>query len=413
MKLKAGTVRESSIRQATITDYAFRLKAISAAPIADLPYRAQRLASLLADIVDAETEGGSLVLGNKYIDFQEWWKQLHVVLEELGFKRLGNGFFGAAYSHPLIPGRVIKVGYKKEDSAAAYVAFCRANAGLEGLPVIHHAQRHKACYTVVMDHLEKFKPGDASTEVEYQCAIAKSVILRDSDYYYDGEVTATTEQEAALKETCERIKSFFDGIARFDLHHENVMIHPKTGNLVVIDPVSYSECDRVSRNPWEGVDFDHLIDEIAGIRDQINIQRCKDRKARHVARPYNRKELRKDRKLVAKAKKASSENQRRWQAQRWQKERNIFRAEVFGHEDHMVNIWRCGGHRAAEEAQRRLGIEHDINDILAVAGHGKLKVDQWIDAQFDRTKPERPVAWGFRLFNVNGQAAERKLLKQL
>lgn len=56
--------------------------------------------------------------------------------------------------HELLPGRVIKVGFKKEDSGAAYVAFCRMHQGRVGIPNVYHVARHAGCYTVVLDELE-------------------------------------------------------------------------------------------------------------------------------------------------------------------------------------------------------------------------------------------------------------------
>ena len=51
------------------------------------------------------------------------------------YEHLGHGFFSAVYSEPEDNSVVYKVGFKKDDSGAAYAAFCRNNQRRAGIPI--------------------------------------------------------------------------------------------------------------------------------------------------------------------------------------------------------------------------------------------------------------------------------------
>ena len=101
------------------------------------------------------------------IDNQSWWPTFVCRLESMGFDLLGSGYFSAVFSHSDCPDLAFKVGFKKEDSGAAYAAFCRnyqsnAKAGRCGyskeiakhFPEILHIERQEKCYMVVMPQYE-------------------------------------------------------------------------------------------------------------------------------------------------------------------------------------------------------------------------------------------------------------------
>lgn len=139
-----------------ITMYASRmmtLATIKALPIDRLNERQPMLVDLLVSIVNYETDNGSCTDGNVYVSSQDYWKTLLAAAKDCGFEFLGNGFFSAAFKHEMLPQKVIKIGFKKEDSGAAYAAWCRMNQGRIGVPVIHGIARHAGCCSVVLDEL--------------------------------------------------------------------------------------------------------------------------------------------------------------------------------------------------------------------------------------------------------------------
>ena len=251
------------------------LKAIRELPINELDKRQPMLVDLLAQIVNHETQDGAITAaaGNTALERMDYWQTLAEVLKDCGFERLGNGHFSAAYKHELLPGKVIKVGFKKEDSGAAYVAFCRMHQGRAGIPTVHDVQRHAGCYTVVLDELQEYHTSDADgIDDQYYCV----QYAIDAGYSKESLLTedAARTKYTALIESAIEIRKFFQGIASFDIHSGNVMVDSK-GNLVITDPVSFSHGKEELPMDVEG-----LLAEVERAAQLRMIERCRVRKAR-------------------------------------------------------------------------------------------------------------------------------------
>lgn len=260
-----------------------KLAALSMAPICELDQRPAKLAGLIAELVAYEvSEGGGVTRSS--IQAQDWWSVFNAMARDvLGFEFLGSGFFSAAFSHPMIPGKVIKVGFKKEDSGAAYAAFCRANQGRMGIPNVYDIQRHTACYTVVLDHLKAYD--DQTAELMDANNVVKTVIdARDRDHAHY--VEPYDDYTYALADTASAIRKFFYGVASFDMHNGNVMIND-AGQLVITDPVSYT--DGLAEAEDFRCDFVSLCEEVEALRVAEMVARTKARKERHENRKEERK----------------------------------------------------------------------------------------------------------------------------
>lgn len=274
----------------------YRMKALKALPIDRLDERQPGLVGILADLVNYETDCGCDVDDTEYVNSQDWWGSLVAMARELGYTFLGNGFFSAVFSHVSLPGRVIKVGFKKEDSGAAYAAFCRANPGLQGLPLIHAIARHEACYTVVLDHLKPYSA--KSPEVLDQYNIVKTQILnRDSDAWDFCE--AYDEVTQGLQGTAAHIREFFYGVAGFDMHEGNVMLD-HNDNIVITDPVSYT--NGLGEPDDFRVDFEALLEEIQAMKLEEAIEKWQQRHLRKLSKAQNRKAHRAQKRRMAKIK---------------------------------------------------------------------------------------------------------------
>lgn len=156
-----------------------------------------------------------------------------------GYVYLGEGYFSQAWTHPAINDYAVKLGFKKEDSGAAYAAFCRDNQGLTGIPNIHGIGRFDSCYCVLLDKLERFE-FTHNKHLEHS-AVQFLIHWGELDKF---EILINLDSEKSkyyteLMYTCQKIKDFFDGVAKFDLHQGNVMQDTK-GNMVITDPVSYT-----------------------------------------------------------------------------------------------------------------------------------------------------------------------------
>lgn len=261
----------------TFTEAQAALEAIRNLPIERLNERQTMLVTLAAAIVNDETQDGQLTqaAGNTALERMDYWQTLAARMRDVGFIKLGNGHFSAAYQHEMLPGKVIKVGFKKEDSGAAYAAFCRMNQGREGIPTVYDIQRHTGCYTVVLDYLTPLNDWchGESDKVRHHFKAAREII--EEDCFDAAEEYPISD---GFIETCKDIRKFFLGIASFDCHSGNMM-KDQMGRLIITDPVSFSADDKLKPGEFH-CDPDELIAEIEALRVQEAIERCKARKAR-------------------------------------------------------------------------------------------------------------------------------------
>lgn len=190
--------------------------------------------------------------GDEYIDYQVG--AFENKAKEAGFIKLGSGYFSQAWTHPEINRYAIKLGFKKEDSGAAYAAYCRANQGKAGIPVIHEIMRTRACYVVLMDKLIEFctikSIYDAKSKyyslankgkvLKPRCIDAYNLVRIVIEYMCPERWLTPEQMESELFKTAIDIKEYFEGVASFDIHSGNIMID-KFGNLVITDPVSFKK----------------------------------------------------------------------------------------------------------------------------------------------------------------------------
>lgn len=291
------------------TDMQERLDVIRNLPICELDKRQPLLVALIADIVSAETSDGDDTNSDWGLECQDYWQTLKIKAKDAGFNLLGNGHFSAAFKHDLLPGKAIKVGFKKEDSGAAYVAFCRMHQGRVGIPNVYHVARHASCYTVVLDELEPCQRRENDEHDRYA----------DLAYYFvegESDPEEYSEADQPFIETCQMIRKFFYGIASFDMHSGNIMF-TKDGKPVITDPVSFSaDKDRESFS----LEPEELLAEIEQIATAKMIERCKRNKAKRNPKgtfQRNRRWANKQRRARAKVR------------ARHKKERERLNAEVF------------------------------------------------------------------------------------
>ena len=346
------------------TDIQARLAIVKALPISELDKRQPLLVELAADIVNGETSDGNDTNGSQGLEYQDWWHSLGYLMRDAGFRMLGNGHFSAAYSHEMLPGRVIKVGFKKEDSGAAYTAFCRMHQGRAGIPNVYHVARHAGCYTVVLDRLKS-------------C----------DDDNYDHEVYADLARyfvESDCHETCKMIREFFKGIASFDMHNGNIMFDDNDVPYIT-DPVSFSH-DREREDVFP-LDPEALLAEVEAVAQERMIERCRNRKAKcdpngtyWMNKKANMKQRKHNRKRRAKV---AERDRLHFMAIRRELgviDRNERRAEML-----MGSAWHdfClhNGNATVRKIDQVNGLKWQLGDRLAIQAGRPLNIDKVLDAQ--------------------------------
>ena len=361
------------------TDIQARLAIIKSLPISELDKRQPLLVALAADIVNGETCDGNDTDGSDSLEHQDWWHSLGYLMRDAGFKMLGNGFFSAVYSHEMLPGRVIKVGFKKEDSGAAYTAFCRMHQGRAGIPNIYHVARHAGCYTVVLDHLKSCDIDANDVHEKYIRAAERFIECTGGDAYWHAQYVGKE-----FIETCKMIREFFYGIASFDMHSENIMFDENDVPYIT-DPVSFSH-DR-EREDCFPLDPEALIAEVEAAAQERMIERCRNRKAKcdpngtyWMNKKANMKQRKHNRKLRAKAAERDRLHFMAIRRERGVIERNERRAEMLmGSAWH--DFWLHNGNVTVRKINQMNGLKWQLGDRLAIQAGRPLNIDKLLDAQ--------------------------------
>ncbi|AGY36901.1 seryl-threonyl protein kinase [Erwinia phage FE44] len=359
------------------TDIQARLAIIKSLPISELDKRQPLLVALAADIVNGETSDGNDTDGSQGLEYQDWWHTLGALMRDAGFRMLGNGHFSAAYSHEMLPGRVIKVGFKKEDSGAAYTAFCRMHQGRAGIPNVYHVARHAGCYTVVLDRLHSCDRDNYDHEV--YADLARYFVESDC---HDASDFAPGDYE--FIETCQLIRNFFKGIASFDMHSGNIMFDDNDVPYIT-DPVSFSH-DR-EREDGFPLDPEALLAEVEAVAQERMIERCRNRKAKcdpngtfQVNRKADMKRRKRNRKLHAKRAERDRLHFMAIRMERGVIERNERRAEMLmGSAWH--DFWLHNGNATVRKIDQVNGLKWQLGDRLAIQAGLPLNIDKVLDAQ--------------------------------
>lgn len=359
------------------TDIQARLAIVKSLPISELDPRQTLLVELAADIVNGETCDGNGTDGSQCLEYQVWWHSLGYLMHDAGFKMLGNGHFSAAYSHEMLPGRVIKVGFKKEDSGAAYIAFCRMHQGRAGIPNVYHVARHAGCYTVVLDRLHSCDDDNYNHEV--YADLARYYVESD---WYDASDFATGDYE--FIETCKMIREFFKGIASFDMHRGNIMFDENDVPYIT-DPVSFSH-DSERENGFP-LDPEALLADVEAVAQERMIERCRNRKAKcdpngtfQVNRKEDMKRRKRNRKLRAKVAERDRLHFMAIRRERGVIKRNERRAEMLmGSARH--DFWLHNGNSTVRKVDQVNGLKWQLGDRLAIQAGLPLNIDKVLDAQ--------------------------------
>lgn len=357
------------------TDIQARLAIIKSLPISELDKRQPLLVALAADIVNGETCDGNDTDGSQGLEYQDWWHTLLCLMRDAGFTMLGNGHFSAAYSHEMLPGRVIKVGFKKEDSGAAYTAFCRMHQGRAGIPNVYHVARHAGCYTVVLDHLNSCDQYTNDTHAKYASAAQEFIECSGGDASWYAKFVSME-----FIETCKMIREFFHGIASFDMHSGNIMFDDNDVPYIT-DPVSFSH-DR-EREDCFPLDPEALIAEVEAIANERIIERCRNRKAKRdpngtywMNKKANMKRRKRNRKLHVKGMAYSVKGRIELRAI----DRNERRAEMYMGPA-WPNFWFRNDLSVARKVEQVNGLKWQLGDRLAIQAGLPLNIDKVLDAK--------------------------------
>lgn len=164
-------------------------------------------------------------------------------IQALGFSRVGNGNFAVVLAHPDYPDVVFKVCTNMDDKYHAFVQYCES-ACTPHLPVVHAKDVREFAAVYVLDKLIKHDTFNSPVAARgIQSRVSQS--LRNWHYQNTANWTCVPRKVKGspmyprkLMVAARRLAKWVhrNGL-RWDMHDSNIMWHPKTGALVLTDPV--------------------------------------------------------------------------------------------------------------------------------------------------------------------------------
>ena len=182
---------------------------------------------LVADLVCQHHNGGSAADNAALVD------GLSRELRPFGWEFAGAGFFSVVFVRGDF---ALKIGTKPEDAGAMYAAWCRANPGGPGVPVVYAIGKFDGCYLALLKRYEAAPLSAEHRQVAAELWDILTGIMRGG--------AARFEQTDCIRGTVERVGFFFRGVADPDITPANVMLDPATGAMVLTDPLSHGPCSR-------------------------------------------------------------------------------------------------------------------------------------------------------------------------
>lgn len=227
----------------------------------------EKICDLLKEIIESVDDFE--VLNKLSIENQHFYYYLIELLQDLNIQCLGSGYFAMAVRLPFLKNKVVKIGFKKEDSGAAYAAYCRRNKDFQNISKIHFIKRYDNFYMVVMDEYLKLNDviysDETSTKdklfIELSYKIIDFAIMYNSRYTIEeiavdlAQIQNSFDEMFLIKEILDEnedyftllrqqakdIREFFKDIASFDIHEDNLMIKmvDDKPHVIITDPVSW------------------------------------------------------------------------------------------------------------------------------------------------------------------------------
>jgi hypothetical protein len=165
---------------------------------------------------------------------------------------VGRGYFGEAYLSDMFPDICVKVSLKPWDGWRAFAKWVfegKVNSvhapkiwAYKELPWTDMAEEQEALAIAVMERLVKFEDETvwSNPKVDYRKIKDSSYAHRDDIQWFG---------YGAIKGYCKKIAEALPDW-KHDLHGNNIMIRPSTGEVVVTDPIAFHRDRDEYRLDW-------------------------------------------------------------------------------------------------------------------------------------------------------------------
>lgn len=156
--------------------------------------------------------------------------------DKLAMQNLGRGYYSTVFEHAAAPGLAIKTCTNRNETCVTYLAWARANPGPH-VPRVHYVSRLSGGgYVAVLDRLYALDADNSRT------------FSREVYEYGEGNYG---DNDHPLAVATQRIYSFFEDIAGWDLHMGNAM-QTINREIVITDPIT--QCNSGSGDLRTGIE---------------------------------------------------------------------------------------------------------------------------------------------------------------
>jgi len=151
-------------------------------------------------------------------------ERVAAALSDEGWVAVGAGMYSIVLKHPDMPGKVLKL-VLTDDSYMSWVEYCAARQGQPFVPVIHSYGEVLGCPFAVLDELV-LDQDRAGFFVSMANCVHRAL---DETYTY-------TREEFEYPEFADLVADAYE-MGELDIHDENIMFHPVTGEPFLTDPI--------------------------------------------------------------------------------------------------------------------------------------------------------------------------------
>lgn len=179
------------------------------------------------------------VMADAYECVKEYYRDTTAALQAAGFRKLGGGHYGSAWTRKDIEGWAIKVsGADDGDSFPAYVYWCMAN------PMPHIPEYQFPVFSTDRQQFMVMMPQYQGCAYDIECM--KGEVWDTYKYMSEalsGFAYPVQGPHYEIMFAAQQIRSFFSGKVSFDMHSENIMIDPQTQRMIITDPIHQGDTD--------------------------------------------------------------------------------------------------------------------------------------------------------------------------
>lgn len=185
--------------------------------------------------IDSEAPAGEA----EWVRGREISNRVRHYLKDEGFYATGGGSFASVYSHST-KNIIVKVTNRPDPCYKEFYEYIKKNKSVHMPRIAKPISMSEGNYVYFMEKLSPLHDKKIRLAGMYFRALTNSEWDKKRFDLQDKRVAAIVVREnRSLFIELNKLKRYFKNKCRMDTHGDNFMIRPATGDIVIIDPVSY------------------------------------------------------------------------------------------------------------------------------------------------------------------------------